>query len=173
MNIETPTVDRVLEGSLLGLILIWGVYILVESYTYDAIFAWLFPTLVAIPLVILITIQVISWRSAKLQSYLYSIKIDTSININDVAKSADTYYVLIIFITTISYVILATLVGFFYAMPAFLFLFFYLLDCYDLKRSVWITFLIWFTVSFLFGSVFNVPGVDFGPFSRFDLGIFG
>jgi len=164
--------DLILEVILLGLILIWAIYILIKSYNFEPIFAWLFPTIVAVPLVLLIVIELISQPYERIDSILTRIKIDTTLNIDGVSHRAEPRNVAIFVLTTVGYAIIATFIGFFYAMPIFLIAYLYLLNCYSFRKSILISILVWFCVSFLFGTFFDVPGVDFGPFSNIDLGIF-
>lgn len=171
MNVDSVDVDRTLEGILLGLILAWGSFVVVESIQYEPFYAWLFPIIVSVPLVLIVVIQLSSWYSDRIRQLLNRVKLDQSVNIANVDQPLSVWETSLFIVTTILYITVAILVGFFYAMPVYLYTYFRLYDCYTPARAVALTLVIWFVISFLFGTLFSVPSVEFGPFSRIEIGI--
>lgn len=165
-------IDRALETFLLVLVLLWTVYVLVESFGFEQFFAWVLPVLAGIPLLALVLIQLSSLYLDGVQSALRWVRLDESTNIAEADRASSGRDAVVFIAAVLGYVAVAMVAGFFLAIPVFLFGFFYLYDSFDWKRSVLVTVAVWFTTSFVFGTVFAVPGVNFGPFSAFELGLF-
>lgn len=159
---------RLPENVFLLAIVAWAAYVLVEAARYESLLAWAFPAIVTVPLVVLCV--------AKLAHNLTDSDALGRVMFQD-TETGDrpgTRHEAALFVGTIAlYLALATLLNFFLAMPVFLFAFFRGFALYSTLRSAVTAFVIWVFVSFVFGTVFAVSGVSFGPFSWFELGLFG
>lgn len=164
--------DTVIESLFLLALLIWTAYVLSDAFAMEEHFARFLPLVVAVPMLLVTVIQVLSLLSTSLEAVLSRIRLDDTDNIDEADPVSSGRDVSIFIALTLVYVVLAQVVGFFLAMPLFLFTYFHAYDSFHWKRSAAITVAVWFTVSFVFGTVFAVPGLDFGPFSAVDLDLF-
>lgn len=159
--------QRLVENLFVGAILLWGVYVLAESFTYDNFLAWSFPVMVAVPMVVLCVLKIAHNVTSHevLDRFIYH-----DVSTEDRAGSLSE--LAIVSAAMAVYIALIITVGFFLAMPVFLFLFFRGFGLYSTPKAVGLTIVVWLSIAFLFGSVFNVSGVFLGPFSEFDVGLF-
>lgn len=164
--------DTTVESLFLLSLLVWTGYVISDALAMEEHFARFLPLVVAVPMLAVTAVQFASLLSEPLADLLSRIRLDETDNIDDADPVSSTRDVAIFVVLTVIYVVLAQVIGYFLAMPIFLFSYFHAYDSFHWKRSLWITVAIWFTVSFVFGTVFAVPGLDFGPFSAVDLDLF-
>lgn len=159
-------VDARFELGFLGAVVLWCLYMITDMVTFDDFLAWFLPAITVVGMGAFIAVRCYSLLVA---GTVYQPEDDDTKTFD---RRATTSGIVVSLSLILGYMLLAWLIGFFFAMPIFLVAFFYVYDLYPPARLAVVTLIVWLGTSFLFGTVFGIPGLDLGPFSALDLGLF-